>query len=364
MGTYNQRFTLKIALKSLSLILFSMGYYSGKQIRQMIESGRINIEPDPQIGTASLDIGLGRIWESYGIPALRLGDEPKDLRDFFERYLNELGFMEGHETIERSCVYPSFSTEVVSIPHDFIKIITSRSSTARQFLMVQGYNELNNRSRHETFQGNIPMYINVMSNPVNIYRNERYTQLFLMDWHTEPLAGEDLVAVLKGGEVRVTREGRELKPDECINKTGDGLNITFDESIKILDSDEEFDTRADCSHFFREGKILDDTPRYVRSSHNFLASTAERIELSENYIGMLDFSNGSGTVIHSNAPYQLPGSRNKMTLECTGVITNKIFRGSPAGLIRIFPMNEPAEPYDGRYKIQDGAETSKAHLGL
>ena len=104
-----------------------------------------------------------------------------------------------------------------------------------------------------------------------------------------------------------------------------------------------------------------------------LASTIERVKLSDNVVGRLEGKSSLGRVgllIHSTAGYVDPGWDGQLTLELTNVakLPITLYYGMRIGQISFLDLSTSAEnPYgssklSSRYQGQKDATASKIHL--
>jgi deoxycytidine triphosphate deaminase len=135
--------------------------------------------------------------------------------------------------------------------------------------------------------------------------------------------------------------------------------VTEYRPFELHNPDDGLFTRIDLTNF-PKGLIL---PKETR----FLASTFEETALDENHIGELQMFYrpvpAYGMTVHPNCPFQMPGSRLTMVLECRTDTPTLLKAHMPVAAMRIWEMNSPAT-YQGRYSTQKGIVRSRAHEGL
>ena len=351
-----------------------MGFYSRRDIEQALDGGAIKIYSPRgiKISEASVDIGFGDIYYNSDFEKM-VEAHPSKEESFWEyrdRHCKPLKFEMGYEMLPSRHVHIAESEEFVEIPNGIQREVTARSSSARMFLRVDSDVDFHRGHSWECYIGRIPIFLNTLGPGIKLYKEERYAQLFLHDLESY-LMGKDLGNVLKRGEIKVVKDGKCLNPwnfvaydKEC---TSD-IILTLDENIKLLKSKKFFDPRESSSDHFEDFHLRHGLTVDLAAGTLFLASTAEKVSLSENYMGMLEEIYrpgpfGDRLTVHPNAPFHLPSSNWNLVLECHADTDIELKAGMPIAKMKIWRMNSPAE-YCGRYTDQNGVVESRAHLGL
>lgn len=350
-----------------------MGFYSRKDIEQALDSGIIKIKSPKgiKISAASVDIGLGKLYCKNPLVRYEVTPfEEESFQEYRDLFCKPLEFEDGYEVLPYRQIWIAESEETVRIPNTILKEVTSRSSAARMFLKVDhaddDFRAPRSCSRKNAYTGKIPVFFHTFGPGIKLYKGDRYAQLLLHDLEGF-LNGRYLENVLKRGEVKITKNERTAKDILLYGNSGVicGIDLTLDENIKLLKGWKPFDPRKDSSSYFEDYKLSRESYTFLPEGTLFLASSAEKIGLSENYIAELDDYDPcrSKIIVHPNAPFHMPGSNWNLVLECHTNTDVELKAGVPIARMKIYRMNSPAE-YCGRYTDQNGVVESRAHLGL
>ena len=149
----------------------------------------------------------------------------------------------------------------------------------------------------------------------------------------------------------------------------------IDKGILIFKNSAEpfIDLKKELPNLTESVVIKKDEPFMLHPGEFVLASTIERIKLSDNVVGRLEGKSSLGRVgllIHSTAGYVDPGWDGQLTLELTNVakLPITLYYGMRIGQISFLDLSTSAEnPYgstklSSRYQGQTDATASKIHL--
>ena len=352
-----------------------MGFYSCKDFERALDSGEIRIDSPKgiKISEASVDVGLGNLY--FKDPLARYETSPfkeETFQEYKNQFCKPLEFDGGYEVLPHRQTWIAESEETVMIPNNILKEVSSRSSAARMFLKVDNadddFRAPRSCNRKKAYTGKVPMLFHTFGPGIKLYKGDRYAQLFLHDLEGF-LYGNGLKNALKRGEVKTAKNGKSAK-EILLYRDGDaacGIMLTLGEDIKLLKGSKIFDPKKDCSNYFEDFTLPHHSNVRFPKGTVFLASTAEKVGLSENYIGHLHDtfkpSFPSTLMVHPNAPYHNPGANGTLVLECHAYTDVGLKAGMPIVRMDIYRMNSPAE-YCGRYAGQNGIIESRAHLGL
>jgi deoxycytidine triphosphate deaminase len=343
-----------------------MGIYSGKQIQELIDSGTISIEPSPRIGTASIDLTLESLFSRNATPVSNQHpSENETFEEFIHKECEERKFNDG-ALLENRRIHVAYSRERVRIPNTIQRTVTGRSSVARLFLSIDSDVDLDQGRSWGSFEGRIPMIVNSFGPGVRIYPGQSYSQLFLRTG--SHLMYDALYEVLKSGEVRLTYEQKALDPLYQMDYNNSRIILHLNPIIDVVTGQGYFDAKEPSDEMFTRID-LSRFPKgmYFDKGVCFLASTMEKVELSENYAGELQMFYRPrplyGMTTHPNCPFHNPGAKNSLVLECRTDTPTRLSAGMPVVGMKLWKMNEGAV-HKGRYSHQTGVVRSLAHEGL
>ena len=153
------------------------------------------------------------------------------------------------------------------------------------------------------------------------------------------------------------------------------VDLHIDKGILIFKNSAEpfIDLKKELPNLTESVIISKDEPFMLHPGEFVLASTIERIKLSDNVVGRLEGKSSLGRVgllIHSTAGYVDPGWDGQLTLELTNVakLPITLYYGMRIGQISFLDLSTSAEnPYgssklSSRYQGQTDATASKIHL--
>ena len=153
------------------------------------------------------------------------------------------------------------------------------------------------------------------------------------------------------------------------------VDLHIDKGILIFKNSAEpfIDLKKELPNLTESVVINKDEPFMLHPGEFVLASTIERIKLSDNVVGRLEGKSSLGRVgllIHSTAGYVDPGWDGQLTLELTNVakLPITLYYGMRIGQISFLDLSTSAEnPYgstklSSRYQGQTDATASKIHL--
>lgn len=153
------------------------------------------------------------------------------------------------------------------------------------------------------------------------------------------------------------------------------VDLHIDKGILIFKNSAEpcIDLRKELPNLTENIEIKKGDPFMLHPGEFVLASTIERVKLSDNVVGRLEGKSSLGRVgllIHSTAGYVDPGWDGQLTLELTNVakLPITLYYGMRIGQISFLDLSTSAEnPYgssklSSRYQGQKDATASKIHL--
>ena len=153
------------------------------------------------------------------------------------------------------------------------------------------------------------------------------------------------------------------------------VDLHIDKGILIFKNSAEpcIDLRKELPNLTESIEIKKGEPFMLHPGEFVLASTIERVKLSDNVVGRLEGKSSLGRVgllIHSTGGYVDPGWDGQLTLELTNVakLPITLYYGMRIGQISFLDLSTSAEnPYgssklSSRYQGQKDATASKIHL--
>ena len=153
------------------------------------------------------------------------------------------------------------------------------------------------------------------------------------------------------------------------------VDLHIDKGILIFKNSAEpfIDLRKELPNLTENVEIKKGEPFMLHPGEFVLASTIERIKLSDSVVGRLEGKSSLGRVgllIHSTAGYVDPGWDGQLTLELTNVakLPITLYYGMRIGQISFLDLSTSAEnPYgssnlSSRYQGQKDPTASKVHL--
>jgi len=333
-----------------------MPYFSGSQIENMIENSVIHANLHPRIDVASIDLTVGHIYRS--LPHKHV-DDKETFEDFIANCCEEVDIKNGKALLPKTTMHAAYTREHFDLPKRIFGQVTSRSSAARCFLRIDSDVQFDRQG-----YGRIPLILNSFGPGAIIKPDQKYVQMFLNDGCLHLMGGQ-LLAALNSGDIALSLEGKKLGIENFLDYGNSHLVLTLDPVIDIVHDDKPIDVHSCWTDFER----IDLSREGIRleAGISFLASTRERITLSENYIGELQMFYRPipmyGMTVHPNAPMHNPGSDSTMVLECRTDTDMLLKAGMPVAAMKIHRMHSPAS-YNGRYAGQSGVVRSKAFQGL
>lgn len=360
---------------------------------KLMERGVLEIDGGSTSHSTSIDIPIGDI---YWVDGYRL-DYGKD------SWLKENG-----RILLAEAEYIAFTKDRISIPPNYEFYIDPRSSFARLGLQATVFendplSKIIDPNKLPQFNGRVPLVIRMMRTCLYLPEDFPALQILVAEKGTQPLSTVELIEACKSHYVEVLRDGQE------VNLENGEFALTFHPEIKryrqsgvVLNPSDEteryfqtfllsqlFREESDV-HFRIHSSSLDETCFY-------LGSTTETVRIGNRHLGMLTqhyptkwtrvvyrnqndqqslgYEAGFGWGRRENieqfvepsgyvhlTPWIKPGSNGTQTLEIAAKTFshNRVLvkTGDYACSLQIFPLDEESEPYDGRYRNQNGPLTS------